>query len=267
MGEIAALWQEAEEHIRAFEQLARRTVEEAWLAGDALLRIKQQLPHGTWTPALAERGIPARTAQRCIRLRQAYPQKRQLVAFDSVSAALTGKGKGKRPRAKAKAGHPAFLVSVDDMFDWERGEVTAMARRLMNAEAQKEFSEAILNVIQEYLEEFETVQELANALTWFRLALSCQVDIGPLENNPAAQAETERRTDGFFGSQFDWLENPDDFLRICLHMSGRLHRLKGVSRARILMLNGPGGEKPYEQVEETRLVQASFSGSNGLGNT
>ena len=117
MGEIAALWQEAEEHIRAFEQLARRTVEEAWLAGDALLRIKQQLPHGTWTPALAERGIPARTAQRCIRLRQAYSQKRQLVAFDSVSAALTGKGKGKRPRARARAGHPAFLVSVDDMFD------------------------------------------------------------------------------------------------------------------------------------------------------
>ena len=62
MGKIAALRQEAEEHIRALEQLARRTVEEAWLAGDALLRIKQQLPHGTWTPALAERGIPARTA-------------------------------------------------------------------------------------------------------------------------------------------------------------------------------------------------------------
>ena len=42
--ELPALWQEAEQHIRAFEQLARRTVEEAWLAGDALLRIKEQLP-------------------------------------------------------------------------------------------------------------------------------------------------------------------------------------------------------------------------------
>ena len=41
-----SLWQEAEQHLRAFEQLARRTVEEAWLAGDALLRIKEQLPHG-----------------------------------------------------------------------------------------------------------------------------------------------------------------------------------------------------------------------------
>ena len=44
--EITALWQEAEQHLRAFEQLARRTVEEAWLAGYAPLRIKQQLPHG-----------------------------------------------------------------------------------------------------------------------------------------------------------------------------------------------------------------------------
>jgi len=265
MGEITALWQEAEQHIRAFELLARRTVEEAWLAGDALLRIKQQLPHGAWTPALEERGIPARTAQRFIRLRQTYPQKRQLVDFDSVSAALTGKGK--RPREKTRAGHPAFLVSVDDMFDWERGEVTAMARRLMNAEEQRAFSEAILNVIQEYLEESETVQELANALTWFRLALSCQVDIGPLENNPAAQAETERRTDGFYGSQFDWLESPDDFLRISFNMSGRLQQLKGASRASIAMLDGPGGEKPYERVERARLVQASFSGSNGLRST
>ena len=52
--EITDLWREAEEHLRAFEQLARRTVEEAWLAGDALLRIKDQLPHGAWTPALKE---------------------------------------------------------------------------------------------------------------------------------------------------------------------------------------------------------------------
>ncbi|MXX27795.1 MAG: hypothetical protein F4Z82_20410 [Caldilineaceae bacterium SB0668_bin_21] len=45
MGEqIIALWQEAEEHLRTFGELTRRTVEAAWLAGDALLRIKEQLP-------------------------------------------------------------------------------------------------------------------------------------------------------------------------------------------------------------------------------
>lgn len=59
MGEqITALWQEAEEHLRTFGELARCTVEAAWLAGDALLRVKEQLPQGAWTPALKESPIP-----------------------------------------------------------------------------------------------------------------------------------------------------------------------------------------------------------------
>ena len=93
--ELPALWKEAEGHLRAFEQLARRTVEEAWLAGDSLLRIKQQLPHGAWTPALEERGIHPRQARRFIQLRQKYPQIGQIVRFDSVSAALTDSKKPK----------------------------------------------------------------------------------------------------------------------------------------------------------------------------
>ena len=51
-GQITALWQEAEAHLREFERLARRTVEAAWLAGDALMRIKEQLPHGSLDTAL-----------------------------------------------------------------------------------------------------------------------------------------------------------------------------------------------------------------------
>ena len=93
--EITVLWQEAEQHLRTFEQLARRTVEEAWLAGDALLRIKQQLPHGAWTPALEERRISTQLARRLIRLRRKYPQIVQIERFDSVSAALTDSKKAK----------------------------------------------------------------------------------------------------------------------------------------------------------------------------
>ena len=93
--ELPALWQEAEQHLRAFEQLARRTVEEAWLAGDTLLRIKQQLPHGAWTPALADRGISVHVAKRLIRLRRKYPEIVQIARFDSVSAALTDSKKAK----------------------------------------------------------------------------------------------------------------------------------------------------------------------------
>ncbi len=66
------------------------TVEEAWRAGDVLLRIRQQLPHGAWLPARKERGIAYTTANRSIRLRRQNPQINQLGEFGSVSVALTG---------------------------------------------------------------------------------------------------------------------------------------------------------------------------------
>ena len=59
--------------MRAFQQYARRTVEETWLDGDALLWIKWQLLQ-----------VPGHLLLRSA----AYPQKRQLVAFDSVSGRL-----------------------------------------------------------------------------------------------------------------------------------------------------------------------------------
>ena len=65
-------------------------VEEAWLAGDALLQIRQQLPHEAWLPSRKERSIAYTTENRFIRLRQQYPQINQLGEFGSVSAALTG---------------------------------------------------------------------------------------------------------------------------------------------------------------------------------
>ena len=107
--ELPALWQEAEQHIRAFEKLARRTVEEAWLAGDALLRIKQQLPHGAWTPALADRGISVHVAKRLIRLRRKYPEIVQIARFDSVSAALTDSKKAK----PEPADHPKLIENPE----------------------------------------------------------------------------------------------------------------------------------------------------------
>ena len=91
--QLIALWQEAEEHLQAFQQYARRTVEEAWLAGDALMRIKEQLPHGGWRSGLEERGITKSTAHRFISLRKKYPEMSQLGTFSSVSAALTAKSR------------------------------------------------------------------------------------------------------------------------------------------------------------------------------
>ena len=164
MDEITALWQEAEQHLREFERLARRTVEEAWSAGDALARIKAQLPHGAWTPALKERGIPARTAQRFIRLRQTYPQMRQLVVFDSVTAALTDKKSEKVERDSSAKTTPvtAYLVSADDLWDWERGEVSTLARRLLSEEELQEFSANVTGEIRFLVDSF-TSEELASA--------------------------------------------------------------------------------------------------------
>ena len=208
--ELPALWQEAEQHIRAFEQLARRTVEEAWLAGDVLLRIKEQLPHGAWTPALRERGIPLRTAQRFIRLRQNYPQKRQIVAFASVSAALTKN----KPAEKPPKSRSIYVVSADDLWDWQLMEVTALARRLLDEEELTVFSGAVTDVIRQHFDYYEDDDECHRALGWFRLALSCIVDIGPLEEEADAMKETERRRETFFGSRLDWVANQGDFFRI-----------------------------------------------------
>ena len=207
--EITALWQEAEQHLRAFEQLARRTVEEAWLAGDALLRIRQQLPHGAWLPALKERGIAYTTANRFIRLRQQYAEINQVGEFGSVSAALT-KGRSARPR---RATSP-YLVTLDDLWDWERWGPSSIARRFMEPDEIDTFRSAIEGAVRQYIEESETREDLFQALVWFRLALSSQVDFGPYENDPGARAETGRRGAAYRAGDFYWVGDFDDFVRL-----------------------------------------------------
>ena len=156
--EITVLWQEAEQHLRAFEQLARRTVEEAWLAGDALMRIKEQVPHGGWRAGLEERGISKSTAHRFITLRKRYPEMSQVGTFRSVQAALTDSKKSSEVESAAPSkrqhnpAHPVstalnggrtvqprrvvspYLVTLDDLWDWERWGPSAIARRFMEAE-------------------------------------------------------------------------------------------------------------------------------------
>ena len=199
---ITALWQEAEEHLRAFEQLARRTVEEAWLAGDALLRIKDQLPHGAWTPALKERGIAPASARRFIQLRKQYPQIAQFERFGSVSAALTDKKSEKTGRDTQIKTHPvtAYLVSADDLWDWERGEPTALARRLLDADELQEFSENVKGEIRLLVESFKSDELVSAGLYMMRRRLSCHVNIGPLKDDPDAIAETKRRLSTFSSS-------------------------------------------------------------------
>ena len=115
-----------------------------------------------------DRGIAYTTASRSIRLHQQYAEINQLGEFDSVSVALTRR-RSARPRRAASP----YLVSLDDLWDWEQWGPSA-----------------IEGVVRQYIEESETREELFNALVCFRLALSCQMDFGPYENDPGARAET-----------------------------------------------------------------------------
>ena len=193
MDEITALWQEAEQHLREFERLARRTVEEAWLAGDALLRIKEQLPHGAWTPALEDRGIAVRSARRFIQLRHKYPEIGQIGRFGSVSAALTDKKSEKLGGDSPNKTHPVtiYLVSADDLWDWERGEVSTLARRLLDADELQEFSDNVTGEIRFLADSIESGELLSAGLYMMRRRLSCHVNIGPLKEDADAIAETK----------------------------------------------------------------------------
>ena len=201
--EITALWQEAEQHLRAFEQLARRTVEEAWLAGDVLLRIKKQLPHGGWRTSLEERGISKSTAHRFIQLRKKYPEMSQVGTFRSVQAALTDSKKSGETERAAPAKEkitPAYLVSADDLWDWERGEETPLARRLLDAEELQEFSTEVVREMKLLVKLFENDSLLSAGVQMMRRRLMCHVNIGPLKDNPGAIAETKRRLSVFSDS-------------------------------------------------------------------
>lgn len=257
MNEITEdLWREVHEHIASFERLARRTLEEAWQAGDKLILLKKQTPHGQWLPSLKKRGVSVHLAERMMRLRRRYPEILQIAEFDSVQAALNAK---KTKPVQKKVRHSPYLISADDLWDWERGEATPLASRFLSEEELTEFSRAIQSAEELYAQGCGSHKELGTALAVFRLAFSCYVDIGPLRDNPAAIAETERRFEAFESSRVDWIEKPGHFLRMSLRASGRLLSLEGPPRARLPALNGYDSEerdgadwdKPFFQIVRT----------------
>lgn len=82
---------------------------------------------------LKERGISKSTAHRFIQLWQKYPEMSQLGTFRSVQAPLTDSKKSseaERATPTTRQHNPVYLVSADDLWAWERGEVSTLARRL-----------------------------------------------------------------------------------------------------------------------------------------
>ncbi len=171
--------------------------------------LQHALKYGAWLPARKDRGIACTTANRFIRLRRQYPQINQVGDFDTVSAVLT-RGRTARPR---RAASPC-LVTLDDLWDWERWGPSAIARRFMDPDEIDAFGSAIEGAVRQYIEESETREELFQALAWFRLALSCQVDFGPYESEPGARAETGRQDAAYRDGDFYWVGYLEDFLRL-----------------------------------------------------
>ena len=75
-------------HYASMRILGRRTVEQAWRAGEALTEVKAAMPHGAWLPWLEANDLPVRTAQRLMELPVLYPKCDNVVAFETVQAAL-----------------------------------------------------------------------------------------------------------------------------------------------------------------------------------
>ena len=86
--EIQGVVKRVEVRAQEFMAAIRRTVEEAWELGDALLPAKVVIGHGHWGPWLQKMGLSSRLAQRCMALRRGYPEKRHVSDFDSINAAL-----------------------------------------------------------------------------------------------------------------------------------------------------------------------------------
>lgn len=83
---LVALARRANEAHDAAEAAGRTSLEQARAAGEALLRAKEQLPHGRWLPWLAQHvAFSERTAQDYMRLAR---QPRSAVTADSLAGAL-----------------------------------------------------------------------------------------------------------------------------------------------------------------------------------
>lgn len=84
-------------------------------------------------------------------------------------------------------------MSADDLWDWERGEVSTLARRLLTEEELQEFSDNVTVEIRFLADSFEGGELLSASLYMMWRRLSCHVNIGPLKDDPSAISETKRR--------------------------------------------------------------------------
>ena len=75
-------------HWAEAQRLGRKTVEEAWRAGKALMKVNEAMLHGGWGEWLEGEDIARRTAYRLIELAKRAPELCQIGTFATVDEAL-----------------------------------------------------------------------------------------------------------------------------------------------------------------------------------
>jgi len=71
--------------------------------------------------------------------------------------------------------------------------VSTLARRLLSEEELQKFNDNVTGEIRVLAESFESSELLSASLSMMRRRLACHVNIGPLQDDQDAVAETKRR--------------------------------------------------------------------------
>ena len=121
---------------RAARHYSRST--ESWLAcADVLLEARGLAGHGEWLPFLAQAGIPARTAQRMIRLARAGIEMRHVTHLGGIATTLE--------LLAAYPGSVAELVALDQQAE-ELREQIAIREANMSPEERVLWEEALADL-------------------------------------------------------------------------------------------------------------------------
>ena len=151
---LAEKQEKVREAINEFNSLKRRTVKQAWVVGTFFRAIKSELDHGDWFPWLEENGVEPRTAQRLIQL--ATYEIRELVAFDSIDAALKAISKPRKEKSENGVIDPEVIVE-EKLTSAEKRLLRedALVQQARDAEAEKAKVEEELKKVQQKIKLFE----------------------------------------------------------------------------------------------------------------
>ena len=127
----------------AWHSYRRRTVEDAWRLGKALVVAHEMAMHGEWMPWLADIGMHHEMARRLIRLAKGYAEIPQIVEFGTVDDALKALRPASPPRRNPPPATPARDAEAVDAEFTTAGPVPAAPPE--SVDRRKDAGEVVIN--------------------------------------------------------------------------------------------------------------------------